>query len=157
MLNRTIRVLCILLSYIFFVSCNTASHKSIIDKSASGVDTTATSKIRASTFLVMQACPVMTSVMSTIRAKKTVQTSDSIFHMLVNMMNKKDSQGKTWRKRIIAEVHSPECKKSIIELKQAVCSHKAYSKICKGPYEIEGVDVEILNELFNFRTFRGGL
>ena len=145
---------CILFSCLFFVSCNTVAHKSTEVVSAAGtrnIASAAMTSMNASAFVAMQVCPVITSIQS------MVQMGTSTEQLLTELMERKDSQGKTLIQKLVVEM-SPSygCIRHLVELKQEVCSHRVYDDICENLDKLEemgGAEAESVKK--EFESFIG--
>ncbi len=142
---------CILFASLFFVSCNTVSNKPTEVVSAAGsrnIASASMASMNSSAFLVMQSCPVLSSIQTRIRAG----TSNS--QDIMEMMDKKDSQGKTLTQRLMTELTSSAgCFARVVALKRDMCSNNAYAEICEGLDQIEELGVDAVKK--EFEEFAG--
>ena len=139
---RTDRLFCVLLSCVFFVSCNTVHHRTYQNRGVANIGNAAISKIHSSAFLAMQACPVISGVQSAIQSGTSVQR-------LVELMEKKDHRGRTLSRRLMSELSSsPQCSRRLTQLKQGLCSRRAYDELCQSLVELERMGYEGVIEEF---------
>ncbi len=136
---------CVLFSCLFFVSCNTVSKKPTEVVSAAGsrnIASAAMASINASAFLVMQDCPVLASIQSRIRV------GEYGGEQIMNMMQEKDSQGRSLTQRLLLESASSDCSNSLDAFKQNLCSNNVHDDLCESLNQLKGAKPETIAQEF---------
>ncbi len=163
---------CMLFSCIFFVSCSTVSKKptEVTSAGSRNIASAAMASINASAFLVMQDCPVLSSIQSRIQAntsrggyltrlgKKIGVTSRTrgtpTSEQITSIMEETDRQGKTLTQRLLLELSSSsDCLSRVDELKQSICVHRTYSDACEALDQLERLESDTIIQ--EFESFAG--
>ena len=144
---------CILFSCLFFVSWNasgTINNKHIDIVSVDGsrnISSAAMASMNSSVFLVMQDCPILSSIQTRIEAGLNSQD-------IVEMMEEKDSQGRTLTTRLMTELASSAgCFASVAALKRDLCSNDTYEELCENLDQLEVLGTNAIKE--EFEKFAG--
>ncbi len=145
---------CILFSCLFFVSWSasgtvSSKHTEIVSAAGSrNISSAAMASMNSSVFLVMQDCPILSSIQTRIESG----TSDS--QDIVEMMEEKDSQGRTLTTRLMTELASSAgCFASVAALKRDLCSNDTYEELCENLDQLEVLGTNAIKE--EFEKFAG--
>lgn len=159
----------VLLSCLFFVSCNTVNQKPAHLAGSRNIASATIASINASAFLAMQDCPVISSIQSRIRANasdgflsklgKTLKLKPKHNYkisseQIIDMMEETDSQGRTLTQRLMSELKSShKCLDRIAVLQQTLCSNTTYIDFCETLDQIEKLETE--DVVRAFESFAG--